>query len=128
GLPVPPFAVGDCVGPAGRYELLEKIDEGGQGVVFRAHQRDLGRTVALKVRLSAAPPTREGLERFRAEAAMLAQLAHPSIVTVHDYGEHQGWPFFVMEYMLKGSLCKKLHPGGPGHPRAFLSGRDAAEL
>src|SRR5689334_14292996 len=82
----------------GRYELQEEIGHGGMGVVYRAHDTLLGRTVAVKL---LPPELRTGdlPRRFLQEARVMAQLAHPNIITVHDVGEADGVPYFVMEFV-----------------------------
>jgi serine/threonine protein kinase len=79
------------------YDVQEMIGHGGMGAVFRVRQRNLDRTVALKVlpRSLAADPA--FAERFHREARALAKLNHPNIVTVHDFGEQGGWYFLLME-------------------------------
>jgi serine/threonine protein kinase len=79
------------------YEVQEMIGHGGMGAVFRVRQPKLDRTVALKVlpRSLAADPA--FAERFHREARALAKLNHPNIVTVHDFGEQNGWYFLLME-------------------------------
>lgn len=80
-----------------RYERLERIGEGGMGVVYAAFDTKLGRKVALK---KVHNPFRSGLkQRLRAEAQALARLNHPNIVQVHDFDKHEGEPCIVMEYV-----------------------------
>jgi WD40 repeat protein len=90
------------------YEVLATLGRGGMGVVYRARQTRLGRTVALKMILSGAHAGAADLARFRTEAEAIARLQHPNIVQVFEVGEHQGLPFFSLEYCPGGSLERKL--------------------
>ena len=95
----------------GRYYLSERLGEGGMAVVYKAHDTRLERDVAIKIIRRGAFPTDaldEVLKRFEREAKSLAKLSHPNIVKVHDYGEHEGSPYLVMEYMPGGTLRKLL--------------------
>ncbi len=95
----------------GRYYLAERLGEGGMAVVYRAYDTRLERDVAIKIIRSGAFPidaTAELLKRFEREAKSLAKLSHPNIVKVHDYGEHEGSPYLVMEYLPGGTLKKLL--------------------
>jgi tetratricopeptide (TPR) repeat protein len=103
------------------YEIHGVLGRGGMGVVYRARQVSLKRLVALKMVLAGPLAGPAELARFRAEAEAVARLQHPNIVQIHEVGEHQGGPFFSLEYVDGGSLAQKLR-GGP------LPGRQAAEL
>jgi len=82
---------------ADRYELLEELGRGGAGVVFRARQLSLNRTVALKLLLNSQLLDPAEIERFRKEAETIAQLRHPNIVAVYEVGEDSGQPWFSMD-------------------------------
>ena len=91
----------------GRYQILEQLGEGGMATVYKAYDTRLERFVAIKViRTDQFAPSMLGemLKRFEREAKALAKLSHPNIVHVHDYGEHEGAPYLVMEYLPSGTL------------------------
>ena len=94
------------------YTLLEPIGHGGMAVVYRARQETLDRTVAVKVlseNLAASP---EFMERFRREARTAANLRHPNVITVHDFGEDErGVPFLVLEYIEGPTLADLMDAG-----------------
>ena len=102
------------------YEILGELGRGGMGVVYKARQVRLDRPVALKMILAGDHAGAEVAARFLAEADAVAQLQHPHIVQIYQIGEHDGLPFFALEYVDGGSLA-----GSSTAPRAAARGRPA---
>jgi len=97
----------------GRYVLLEKLGEGGMATVYNAYDTRLDRNIALKMILPSRQSSKIFLDRFKIEAKALAQLSHSNIVKVLDYGEEEGVPYLVMEYVPGGSLKESLYGAIP---------------
>ena len=99
-----------------RYELTHLVARGGMAQVYRAHDRLLERPVALKVLFPELSVDRAFVERFRREAQAAANLSHPNIVPVFDWGEDDGTYYIVMEYVDGEPLSQALRAGGPMPP------------
>lgn len=104
----------------GRYQLIEKLGEGGMAAVYKAYDPRLDRFVAVKVILSSFQQDASFSKRFDLEAKSLAKLSHPNIVQIHDYGEQAGIAYLVMAYVPGGTLKQRI--AGP------MNYSDAAKL
>jgi predicted Ser/Thr protein kinase len=96
----------------GRYELVEKLGQGGMGVVYRAFDPLLQRVVAVKL-IAALEADQELRERFFREARAAGQLSHKNIITIYDLGEHEGQPFLAMEYLEGQDLQQRMTSPAP---------------
>jgi hypothetical protein len=104
----------------GQYELQERLGQGGMAAVYRAAQPALGRAVAVKVLPLAQIPDPTLPERFRREARLAANLLHPNIVPVYDFGEWQGYLYIVMALIAGGTLKDRLHGPMPAESAVRL--------
>ncbi|HST87965.1 MAG TPA: serine/threonine-protein kinase, partial [Ktedonobacterales bacterium] len=94
----------------GQYEVRGLIGQGGMARVYKGYQKSLARDVAIKAIPTQVDDRRDNefAQRFTTEARLIARLTHPNIVTVHDYGEDEGWAFIVMEYIGGGTLRDRI--------------------
>jgi eukaryotic-like serine/threonine-protein kinase len=93
----------------GKYDVLDVLGRGGMGIVYKAVDPGIGRTVAIKMTTGAMGEVPEMLERFNREAQSVGKLQHPNIVTVYDLGVEDGHPYMVMELLDGESLDSLLH-------------------
>jgi hypothetical protein len=105
----------------GDYELLERIGQGGMGVVYRARQHSLQRMVAVKLLPVESRESQEDVERFRREARSAARMQHPNIVEIYEFGTREGINFFSMRLVEGQSLAARVAASGPLEPRAAAS-------
>jgi eukaryotic-like serine/threonine-protein kinase len=93
------------------YRILEKLGEGGMGVVYRAHDQRLDRDVALKLLSHASPNDLAAQERLHKEALALSKLNHSHIAHIYDFDTHDGVTFLIMEYVKGDTLAKRVAVG-----------------
>ncbi len=105
-MPVP-IATGTKLGP---YEVQDFIGQGAMGTVYRAYHAQLERTGAVKV-MQAISPDRDAISRFRHEAQAIAKMRHPNVLNVFDFGEYEGTPYMIVEYVPGGSLAGRMSIG-----------------
>jgi eukaryotic-like serine/threonine-protein kinase len=95
----------------GPYEILAQLGAGGMGEVYRARDARLNREVGIKVLPAAFARDPERLRRFQLEAQAVAALNHPNILAIHDFGEHEGSPYIVTEFLEGDTLRERMRPG-----------------
>jgi serine/threonine-protein kinase len=124
-----PIATGTRLGS---YEVQEFIGQGAMGLVYRAYHAQLERFGAVKV-LQGIASGPDAAARFRHEAQAIAQMRHPNIVNVYDFGEFEGTPYMIVEYVPGGSLAGKMQQDEPldqvsalGYLRGTAEGLDYA--
>lgn len=110
----------------GQYQLLEIIGKGGMSTVYRAHQPSMDREVAVKVLSGELAADPEFMARFEREARIIAQLQHPHILTVYDFGRQDGLAYLVMRLVQGGSLANELRGGRLPIPRVLTLIRQIA--
>jgi len=104
----------------GRYHIVQALGEGGMASVYKAYDTRLERYVAIKVIRVEKDQDPNFLKRFEREAKALARLSHPNIVHVNDYGEQDGVPYLVMDYLPGGTLKPKMGQPMPFHEAAKI--------
>ena len=105
----------------GQYRIVEKIGEGGMGVVYRAQDTRLNRAVAIKILRSDVATNPDRLARFQREALLLAALNHPNIAAIYGLEEHAGQVFLVLELVEGETLARRI-------ARGALETRDAIDI
>jgi len=100
----------------GYYQIVAPLGEGGMAAVYKAYQPSMERYVAVKVLPRHMATSEEFVNRFRRESKLLAQLQHPHILPVFDYGEADGYPYIVMPFINSGTLANLLQKRQPSLP------------
>ena len=118
------FGGGEAAEPepilVGRYRVTSRLGAGGMGVVYRAHDPDLDRPVAVKLLHASAADDDKARERMLREARSLAKLSHPNVITVYDVGVEDGQVFVAMELVAGEDLRRWLEPRGSAQWRETL--------
>ncbi len=110
----------------GKYLIDGEVARGGMGVVYKGRQEGLDRVVAIKMLLGGYMGDSEMVQRFHREARAAAKLRHPNIVSIHEVGEHDGRPFFTMDFIRGKSLDGLLREAPLTVPRGVAILRDVA--
>jgi hypothetical protein len=110
----------------GHFEVQDFIGQGAMGVVYRAYHAELARTGAVKV-LQAISPDPDSTARFRREAQAIAQMRHPNILNVFDFGEYEGTPYMIVEYVAGGSILGRINQTPLDHAIALRYLRGIAD-
>ncbi len=97
--------------PPPGYELLDELGRGGMGVVYKARDTNLGRLAAIKMILGGRYTDPVSQARFLIEAEVIGMLQHPNVVQVYGFGQHEGQPYFALEYVDGGNLAEKIAQG-----------------
>jgi serine/threonine-protein kinase len=97
----------------GQFEIMDEIGRGGMATVYRARQRSINRTVAVKVLPQALMHDPAFYERFTREVDVISHLEHPHILPIYDYGEVDGIPFIAMRFLAGGSMAQFIRRGLP---------------
>jgi serine/threonine protein kinase/tetratricopeptide (TPR) repeat protein len=103
--------IGEDFGP--RYQVESVLGVGGMGKVYKAHDRELDRTVALKILRQDVVADPMALQRFKQELKLASRISHPNILRIHDLGECRGMKFISMQYVEGGDLLQLLQREGP---------------
>jgi len=111
----------------GGYEIESEIARGGMGIIYKAYQKMLDRTVAIKMLIAGQEASERDSKRFMREAAAIAKLNHPNIIKIYEMKEEHGVPYFTMEYIDGRSLADILKTGRPDINTAVKIVRDVAE-
>lgn len=106
----PPMIVGSHIG---RFEVLGELGAGGMGRLFRARDPSLGRVIAIKLLAERLDESPEHYQRFAQEARAASALNHPNIVTIHEIGDHDGYPYIAMELVVGRSLGAQIEERFP---------------
>ena len=110
----------------GHYEIVEKLGEGGMGVVFKARDTSLNRFVAIKLLPAGKAGDESRIRRFTQEARTASALNHPNIVTIHEISSHNGAPFIVMEFVPGKALDRLIPRNGMRLSEVFKIGTQIA--